>query len=361
MKRPLVLMLRAQHGFGERLVFEAVGPSRSVARYERRPDRDDAMVAVLLELAERRPKRGFDKLYLLIRRRGVNWNYKRVYRVYCELRLNRRRRVKKRIPTRHPQPLAGGERVTACWSAKFMSDALWDGRRFRTFNDVDDYNREALAIEIDLNLSAGRVIRTLDRIGAWRGYPERLPLDNGSEVVAIALADWAEATGVQVEFIEPGRPMQNGFIERFNGSYRTGVLDMYVFRNLTEARKQTEHWLQDHTEEIPHNALDDLTPIEYRSSTTQTPPVTPGPDQGRSTDVLLVSSAWHFQRQHAPRVMTEAQAIENQDVVALSNRLEPDGQQPLLWWLGGYSVTLAHSLRLAMASPLSPLRSIRRS
>ena len=138
MKRPLVQMLREQHGFSERRACEAVGLSRSVARYECRPDRDDEVIAVLLELAERFPERGFDKPFLLIRRRGVNWNHKRVYRVYCELRLNRRRRGKKRIPSRHPQPLAVGERVNACWSADFMSDALWDGRRFRTFNVVDD-------------------------------------------------------------------------------------------------------------------------------------------------------------------------------------------------------------------------------
>lgn len=145
-----------------------------------------------------------------------------------------------------------------------MSDALWDGRRFRTFNVVDDYNREALAIEVDLNLPASRVIRTLGRIAAWRGYPERLRLDNGPEFVAIALAEWADAKGVKLEFIQPGRPMQNGFIERFNGSYRKGVLDLYVFRNLNEVREHTERWLNDYNEEIPHNALDGLTPVEYR-------------------------------------------------------------------------------------------------
>jgi len=157
-----------------------------------------------------------------------------------------------------------GCRVNACWSADFMSDALWDGHRFRTFNVVDNYNREALAVENDPNLPAGRVIRTLDRIAAWRGYPERLWLDNGPEFVAIALAEWAEAKGVQLEFIQPGRPMQNGFIESFNGSYRKGVLDMYVVRHLTEFREHTERWLHDYNEEIPHNALDGLAPVEYR-------------------------------------------------------------------------------------------------
>jgi len=118
-----------------------------------------------------------------------------------------------------------------------MSDALWDGRRFRTFNVIDDFSREALAIDIDLNLPAARVIRTLERIAAWRGYPTKLRLDNGPEFVVLALAEWAERKGIALDFIEPGRPMQNGFIERFNGSYRRGVLDMHVFRTLSEVRE----------------------------------------------------------------------------------------------------------------------------
>ena len=145
-----------------------------------------------------------------------------------------------------------------------MSDALWDGRRFRTFNVIDDFSREALAIEVDLNLPAARVIRTLERIAAWRGYPGKLRLDNGPEFVALALADWAERKGIASDFIEPGRPMQNGFIERFNGSYRRGVLDMHIFRTLSEVREQTEHWLADYNQQIPHDSLGGLTPAEFR-------------------------------------------------------------------------------------------------
>ncbi|KFA27213.1 transposase, partial [Xanthomonas vasicola pv. vasculorum NCPPB 1326] len=142
------------------------------------------------------------------------------------MKLNQRRRSRRRVPTRHPQPLAGGARPDAGWSIDFMSDALWDGRRFRKFNVIDDFSREALAIEVDLNLPAARVIRTLKRIAAWRGYPAKLRLDNGPAFVALALAEWAERKGIALDFIELGRPMQNGFIERFNGSYRRGVLDM---------------------------------------------------------------------------------------------------------------------------------------
>jgi putative transposase len=229
-----------------------------VARYQRRPDRDHEVIAVLLELAERYPERGFGKLFKLIRRRGRVWNHKRVWRVYCALKLNMRRKGKRR------QPLVVGERINASWSADFMSDVLWDGRRFRTFNVVDDFNREGLAVEIDLNLPAARVIRVLDRIAAWRGYPQKLRLDNGPELISIALAEWAESHGVELCFIQPGKPMQNGFIERFNGSYRRGVLDLYVFRTLSEVREHTESWLRDYNEDIPHDALNDRTPVEYR-------------------------------------------------------------------------------------------------
>lgn len=143
-------------------------------------------------------------------------------------------------------------------------DALWDGRRFRTFNVIDDFSREALAIEVDLNLPANRVIRTLERIAAWRGYPRKLRLDNGPEFIALALAERAEREGITLDFIEPGRPMQNGFIERFNGSYRRGVLDIHVFRALSEVREHTEQWLCNCSAEISHDSLGGLTPNEFR-------------------------------------------------------------------------------------------------
>jgi len=145
-----------------------------------------------------------------------------------------------------------------------MSDALWDGPRFRTFNVVDDFNREAMTIAIDFNLPAQRIVRELDQIAAVRGYPLKLRLDNGPEFIALALADWAEQHGVTLEFIKPGKPMQNGFIERFNRSYREAVLDMFVFQSLEEVREQTEKWLKEYNEERPHEALGHLTPREYR-------------------------------------------------------------------------------------------------
>lgn len=247
----------------ERRACEVLEIARSVQRYQPRPQDDRALIEKLLALAHAHPDLGFGKLFQRLRRQGHRWNHKRVYRVYCALKLNKRRRGKRRLPARAPVALAVSGIMNGCWSADFMSDALWSGRRFRTFNVIDDFNRECLAIEVDLNLPAERVIRVLERIAAWRGYPAKLRLDNGPEFVAVAMADWAEERGVELEFTQPGRPMQNGYIERFNRSYREGVLDMYVFHTLSEIREHTERWRQDYNEERSHDALGDLTPKEY--------------------------------------------------------------------------------------------------
>jgi len=209
-------------------------------------------VKLLLELAQGRPEQGFGKLFKRLRRLGHKWNHKRVYRVYCSLKLNKRRKGKKRLPTRCPAPLVVSAAMNECWSADFTSDALWGGRRFRTFNVVDDFN-----------LPAARVVRTLEWIAALRGYPLKLRLDNGPEFISVKLADWAEQHGVTLEFIKPGKPMQNGFIERFNRSYREAVLDMFVFQGLSEVREQTEKWMKEYNEERPHESLGHMTPREY--------------------------------------------------------------------------------------------------
>jgi len=199
-----------------------------------------------------------------LRREGKPWNHKRLYRIYKLLRLNFRRKGKKRLPNRNPQPLVVPETMNQSWSMDFMSDSLMTGRRFRTFNILDDFNREALAIEIDLNMPAPRVIRVLDRVIAERGYPGKIRLDNGPEFISIALADWAEEHDVVLDFIEPGKPTQNSFIERFNRTYRTEVLDLYLFSTLSEVREITGKWIRKYNEDRPHQSLGKLTPVEYR-------------------------------------------------------------------------------------------------
>lgn len=242
-KRELVDFARHAHGLSVRCACMVFSTSRTVYHYEPDATRDEPVIDALQKLSDRYPRYGFGKLFPILRRQGNRWNHKRVYRIYCALKLNMRRKGKKRLPNRNPEPLSVPAGINQCWSADFMSDALWCGRRFRTFNLVDDFNREALIIEIDLNLPAHRVVRALERVAAWRGYPAKLRMDNGPEMTSAKLAQWAEAKGVQLEFIQPGKPTQNSFVERFNRTYREEILDMYVFRNISEVREITSRWI----------------------------------------------------------------------------------------------------------------------
>lgn len=137
------------------------------------------------------------------------------------------------------------------------------GRRFRTFNVVDDFNREALVIETDLSLPAPRVIRVLERVSLFRGYPRKLRVDNGPEFISLALADWAEENNVMLDLIQRGKPTQNSYIERFNRTYRDELLDLYLFRTLREVRQMTEEWMVRYNNERPHDSLNDMTPAEF--------------------------------------------------------------------------------------------------
>jgi putative transposase len=255
--------LQSAHHLSERRACRLINLARSVYRYAAHRRDDSEIQMALAELAQRHPEFGFRKMFLTLRRLGHLWNHKRVYRIYCALKLNLKRKHKRRLPTRNPLPLAVPAGVNEIWSADFMQDALWDGRRFRTFNVIDDFNREALAVEVDTSISAYRVIRVLDQIANWRGFPAKVRFDNGPELTALAVADWAEANDVELAFIKPGRPMQNGFIERFNRSYREAVLNMYIFETLEDVRTETEKWLDVYNRQRPHDSLGNLTPIEY--------------------------------------------------------------------------------------------------
>ena len=263
MKRELVDYAREMHKLSLTAACEMLGISRSVYRYRPQPNKDLPVVEAIQQVIEDNPGFGCPKTFKTVRRRGHPWNHKRAHRVYCLLRLNRRRKGKRCLPTRHPQPLAVPPMANQTWSMDFMSDALMCGRRFRTFNVVDDFNRESLAIEVDLNLPAPRVVRVLDRIASQRGYPKRVLMDNGPEFVSVALAGGAEDHHVQLEFIQPGRPMQNSYIERFNRTYRDEVLDLYLFRSLSEVRDITSYCMTQYNEERPYDALQDMAPVEY--------------------------------------------------------------------------------------------------
>ena len=180
--------------------------SRSVFLYKPTPRDGSLVITTLLELAERYSRYGFAKYFAVLRRDGYTWNHKRVYRIYRQLQLNMRRKGKRRLPSRAPVRLEAQTVVNGCWSVDFMSDTLMHGQRFRTFNVLDDFSREVLAVEVDTNLPAARIIRVLDRIAAWRGYSTKTLMDNGLEFVSGQLAGWALNTGLTLSSLNPASP-----------------------------------------------------------------------------------------------------------------------------------------------------------
>ncbi len=245
---------------------DCVGLSRSA--YYRVPPhwtvRDAEVISALASLVEERPSRGFWKCRKILRRRGQPWNHKRIYRVYCLMKLNLKCKAKKRLPKRLRAELYVPQFPDSVWSADFMSDQLWTGKRFRTFNVADDFNREILHIEIDTSITSQRLVRVFERIKQQRGLPEVLRTDNGPEFLGETFTSWAEENGMAIQYIQPGKPNQNAYIERFNRTYRDEVLSQYLFTSLEHVREATWQWMLEYNEERPHDSLGDLTPLEAR-------------------------------------------------------------------------------------------------
>ena len=256
--------MRQAQGLSERRACWLVGMARTSCRYERqRQGREEKLKARLRTLSGERRRFGYRRLTVLLRREGWAVNHKRVYRLYRQEGLGVRRRKRKRIGAVERQPLAIPSRQNERWSMDFVADALTDGRRFRSLNIVDDYNRECLATEVDTSLTGARVVRVLARLRELRGLPQVLVTDNGPEFAGQALDVWAYAQGVKLHFIEPGKPVQNAFIESFNGKMRDECLNEHWFTSLGEARETIEVWRRDYNEVRPHSSLGNRTPQEF--------------------------------------------------------------------------------------------------
>jgi len=255
--------MREAHGLSERRACILVGMKRSSCRYDARREELRGLRGRRRALAQERRRFGYRRLTVLLRWEGWTVNHKRVYRLYCEEGLAVRRRKRKRIGAVERQPLTIPIRPNQRWSMDFVSDALTDGRKFRSLNIVDDYNRECLAAEVDTSLPGARVIRVLERLGELRGLPEVLVTDNGPEFAGQALDAWAYPRGVRLHFIDPGKPVQNAFIESFNGKMRDECLNEHWFGTLVEARQTIEAWRRDYNEVRPHSSLGNRTPIEF--------------------------------------------------------------------------------------------------
>lgn len=279
-EREAVRVARAEGHLSERRACGLIGMNRGSWRYQQQERHDAELRRRLLELAEQRPRFGYRRLHRMLRREKWVVNHKRVYRLYREEGLAMRRRKNKRFRAEARVPLVRPIRANQMWTMDFTRDSLADGRKFRTLNLMDGYTREALCMEVDTSLPGLRVVQVLERVAQERGLPEALQVDNGPEFISRVVDQWAYAHGVALHFIDPGKPVQNAFIESFNGKFRDECLSQSWYTSLEDARQIIEAWRTDYNSVRPHSSLGYLTPEQYAATV---PHVCVGPDECAST------------------------------------------------------------------------------
>lgn len=242
----------------------AFAVSESCYRYRAKCSQENEQIAQwLIRLTHNHRNWGFGLCFLYLRNvKGFTWNHKRVYRIYRTLELNLRIQPRKRLVRETPQPLAVPAAINEVWSMDFMHDQLADGRSLRLFNVIDDYNREGLGIEVGLSLPAARVIRALEQIIEWRGAPRAIRCDNGPEYISGALLAWARKRTIRIDYIQPGKPQQNAYIERYNRTVRYEWLAHYLFDTVHEVQAFATRWLWTYNHERPNMGIGGVTPMQ---------------------------------------------------------------------------------------------------
>lgn len=226
--------------------------------------RDDSFVIEQIRNCTKKRAHGCPMITKMIRSKGYKINHKRIERVYRELLLTLPKKVRKKLPKREESLILQPLRENICWSMDFMSDRLMDGRKIRTLNIIDDYNRECLSIDVEISIPTQRVIRTLERIREQRGLPKEIRIDNGPEYISQTLVKWAYDNKIALTYIQPGKPTQNSLIERFNGTCRRELLNANLFHSLDHARELASEWMHEYNYERPHSALGNRTPMEFK-------------------------------------------------------------------------------------------------
>ena len=249
--------------YSQRRACGLVGLHPKTYRYASKRPGDEGLRAKLRELASQRRRFGYRRLGLMLERQGIKLSPKKLYRIYKEERLSVRKRGgrKRALGTRAPMAIPQDRNLR--WSLDFVMDTLVSGRRFRILAVVDDFTRECLGLVVDTSLTAPRVVRELDRIVETRGFPRMIVSDNGTEFTSNAILAWQQDHDVEWHYIAPGKPMQNGFVESFNGRLRDECLNEHLFANLNEARQIIEAWRIDYNTNRPHTSLNGLTPTEF--------------------------------------------------------------------------------------------------
>ena len=253
----------SQKSYTQRKACDLVGLEPKTYRYQSRKPEDAALRKRLRELASERRRFGYRRLHLLLEREGIIMNWKKLYRLYREEELTVRKRGGRKRALGTRAPMAVPQEANQRWSLDFVSDALGDGRKFRVLCVIDDFSRECLATVVDNSLSGIRVARELDAIAMKRGYPCMIVSDNGTELTSNAILAWQQERLVEWHYIAPGKPMQNGFVEAFNGRLRDECLNEHIFTSYRNAQHIVEDWRTDYNQNRPHSSLNGLTPNEF--------------------------------------------------------------------------------------------------
>lgn len=264
-KREALGYLSEKYETSRKKICEVISMSRSTS-YRKSIKDDSEVEQALLDLAKAYPTRGIDWYHLKLRQEGRCWNRKRVLRVYRKLGLKMRPKHKKRIKRPNRIGLLQPIYPNICWSMDFMSDGLENGRKTRILNIIDDYNRESLAIECGISIPSERVTRVLEWLIELHGKPLQIRTDNGPEFTSNHYEKWCRKNDIKALYIQPGKPNQNGYIERFNRTYREDVLDAYIFENVSQLRVISEKWRDGYNQGHPHQSLQGLTPIGFKYS-----------------------------------------------------------------------------------------------
>lgn len=241
-----------------------IGLSRTSYRYNPKEKPDEPVIrARLKELAQKRKRFGCPRLHVMLRREGFKINHKRTERIYKEeklsLRVKRRKKMAATLRVEVPRPTHPNH----IWSMDFLRDGLSDGRKLKVLPIIDEYTKKSFRIEADTSINGARVVRTLNGVALEEGLPEIIIMDNGPEFIGKAVDEWAYRRGVSLFFITPGKPVENMYMESFNGRLRDECLNLHHFTSLDHARRVIEEWRVDYNTERPHGSLDDLTPEEF--------------------------------------------------------------------------------------------------
>lgn len=262
-KRDAVAHACEKHGVSQRRACKVLSVDRSSMRYRSvRPDDANIREAMKLVAFERR-RFGYRRIHVMLGRQGIVMNLKKLRRLYREEKLMVRKRGGRKRALGTRRPLALPSRPNERWSLDFVSDALTDGRRFRVLAVVDDFTRECLGLITDTSLSGRRLARELDTVIARRGRPRTIVSDNGTEMTSLAVLKWCQDSQIEWHYIAPGKPMQNGFVESFNGSFRDECLNETLFSSLIQARAEITAWKEDYNQNRPHSSLGNITPSEF--------------------------------------------------------------------------------------------------